>query len=66
MTADIDMKSVSMDKTSTKTSTQSKKMAPGPQRLLKEGDINQIYDSLCTKCKAHCEGYVHLTCGREG
>jgi hypothetical protein len=41
-------------------------MAPGPQRLLKEVDINAIYDSLCEKCKAHCDGFVHLTCGREG
>ena len=41
-------------------------MAPGPQRLLKEVDINAIYDSFCQKCKNHCDGFVHLTCGREG
>ena len=39
---------------------------PGPLRLLKEEDISIIYDSLCTKCKKHCDGFVHLTCGREG
>lgn len=41
-------------------------MAPGPQRLLKEVDINSIYDQLCAKCRSHCDGFVHLTCGREG
>lgn len=41
-------------------------MQPGPQRLLKEADINEIYQSLCAKCRSHCDGFVHLTCGREG
>ncbi len=21
---------------------------------------------MCAKCRAHCDGFVHLTCGREG
>lgn len=33
---------------------------------MKEEDINAIYDDLCVKCKKHCDGFVHLTCGREG
>ena len=60
------MTSVSMGKTGSKTTSQAKKLMPGPQRLLKEPDINAIYDSLCQKCKSHCDGFVHLTCGREG
>jgi len=63
-TAEIETKSVSLSKTAK--TTQSKKLTPGPQRLLKEADINQIYSQLCKKCKAHCDGYSHLTCGREG
>ena len=60
-----------MGKTSTgaggrNATNKNKKMAPGPQRLLKEPDIYAIYDHLCEKCRAHCDGYVHLTCGREG
>lgn len=43
-----------------------KKLSDAPKRLLKEVDINQIYSSLCQKCKAHCDGFVHLTCGRGG
>ena len=35
-----------------------------PQRLLQEEDVNAIFDDLCPKCQAHCEGFVHLTCGR--
>ena len=57
--------SKTVSKTSIKTQA-GKKMAPGPQRLLKEADVNAIYDQLCEKCKAHCDGFVHLTCGREG
>jgi hypothetical protein len=56
----------SLSMTAASKSTAGKKMAPGPQRLLKEADINSIYDSLCDKCKKHCDGFVHLTCGREG
>ena len=66
MTVDIDTKSVSMVKTGGAKTAQAKKMAPGPTRLLKEADINIIYDQLCAKCRAHCDGFVHLTCGREG
>ncbi len=62
--ADMDP-SKTVSKTSIKTQM-GKKMAPGPQRLLKEADVNAIYDSLCDKCKAHCDGFFHLTCGREG
>jgi hypothetical protein len=65
MTAEIETKSISLGKSATK-STTSKKLAPGPQRLLKEADINEIYPSLCVKCRVHCDGFVHLTCGREG
>lgn len=65
MTAEINTKSISLGKTGTK-STQSKKLQAGPQRLLKEADVNQVYTSLCSKCKSHCDGFVHLTCGREG
>lgn len=43
-----------------------KKLADAPTRLLKEVDINQIYSMLCQKCRAHCDGFVHLTCGRGG
>ena len=41
-------------------------MAAGPQRLLKEEDIEIIKEDLCKKCRHHVEYYVHLTCGREG
>lgn len=43
-----------------------KKLHDPPTRLLKEVDINQIYNMLCPKCQAHCDGFVHLTCGRGG
>jgi hypothetical protein len=56
----------SLSMTAASKTTAGKKMAPGPQRLLKEPDINAIYDQLCEKCKKHCDGFVHLTCGREG
>ena len=23
-----------------------------------------IMDSICPKCQHHCDGFVHLTCGR--
>lgn len=49
-----------------KAETTSKKLSDPPTRLLKEVDINAIYDQLCNKCKAHCDGYVHLSCGRGG
>lgn len=58
--------SLSMTAAAGKTGGGAKKMAPGPQRLLKEADINAIYESLCDKCRVHCDGFVHLTCGREG
>jgi hypothetical protein len=25
-----------------------------------------VFDQFCNKCKEHCLGYSHLTCGREG
>jgi hypothetical protein len=43
-----------------------KKLTDAPIRLLKEIDINQIYNQLCQKCRSHCDGFVHLTCGRGG
>ena len=35
-------------------------------RLLSELHVNAIYPNLCNKCKAHCDGFVHLQCGRGG
>jgi hypothetical protein len=66
LTDQVEVKSVSMVKTGGAKTSAVKKMAPGPTRLLKEVDVNAIYDSLCTKCRSHCDGFVHLTCGREG
>lgn len=43
-----------------------KKMTDAPQRLLNENAINDIYEHLCKTCKAHCDQFVHLTCGRGG
>lgn len=43
-----------------------KKLTDAPQRLLNENAINDIYEALCKKCKAHCDQFVHLTCGRGG
>lgn len=50
----------------TKAATTTKRLGEPPLRLLKEVDVNAIYDSLCNKCKAHCDGFVHLQCGRGG
>ena len=44
MSVDIDTKSVSLVKTAGSKLSAAKKMAAGPQRLLKEADINVIYD----------------------
>ena len=43
-----------------------KKLNDPPTRLLKEIDINIIYNELCPGCQAHCDGFVHLSCGRGG
>lgn len=43
-----------------------RKLQEAPQRLLKEKDIIEIADSLCEKCRTHCDGFVHLTSGRGG
>ena len=43
-----------------------KKLQDAPTRLLKEVDIIEIQDRLCPSCRAHCEGFVHLTSGRGG
>ena len=43
-----------------------KKLQDAPTRLLKEVDIDAIYNMLCPKCREHCDGFVHLTCGRGG
>ena len=40
------------------------KLMEAPRRLLQEEDINEIMDDLCPKCQQHCDGFVHLTCGR--
>ena len=47
-----------------KTIQATRKLMEAPQRLLQEEDINDILPDLCKKCQAHCEGFVHLTCGR--
>jgi len=42
-----------------------RKLMEAPQRLLEEEDINELMEQdLCQKCRDHCEGFVHLTCGR--
>jgi len=53
MTANLDAGggTVSMAKTGTNTISTTTKMAPGPQRLLHELDIEIVYPELCTKCK---------------
>ncbi|KAM3142181.1 hypothetical protein pb186bvf_005590 [Paramecium bursaria] len=35
-----------------------------PLRLLKEEDIQTIYQQICQKCQEHCNGYAHLCGGR--
>lgn len=47
-----------------KTIQATRKLMEAPRRLLHEEDILAIYDDLCPKCQAHCDGYVSLTCGR--
>ena len=56
-------KSVSM-RGENKTIANTRKLMEAPQRLLQEEDINIIMDELCEKCQRHCDGFVHLTCGR--
>ena len=53
-------------RTGGKTVLQVKKLQDAPTRLLKETDIIEIQDRLCPSCRAHCEGFVHLTSGRGG
>ena len=53
-------------RTGGKTVLQVKKLQDAPTRLLKEVDIIEIQDSLCETCRAHCDGFVHLTSGRGG
>ena len=53
-------------RTGAKTVLQVKKLQDAPTRLLKEVDIIEIQDRLCPSCRAHCEGFVHLTSGRGG
>lgn len=47
-----------------KTVSTTRKLMEAPRRLLHEEDINSIIDDLCEKCQKHCDGFVHLTCGR--
>lgn len=49
-----------------KTVLQVRKLQDAPIRLLKESDIIEIQDSLCDKCRDHCDSFVHLTSGRGG
>ena len=55
---------VSMRGTNSKTISTVRKLMEAPHRLLEEEDINDIMDDLCLKCQKHCDGFVHLTCGR--
>lgn len=48
----------------TGTISKTNKLMEAPKRLLQEEDINDIFQDLCPKCQHHCEGFVHLTCGR--
>jgi len=43
-----------------------RKLMEAPQRLLEEEDINELmeHEGMCQKCRDHCDGFVHLTCGR--
>lgn len=43
-----------------------RKLQDAPTRLLKEKDILEIEQSLCQKCRDHCDQFVHLTSGRGG
>ena len=43
-----------------------KKVKDAPLRLLKEEDIQAIYNQLSKESKAHVDGFVHLPCGRGG
>lgn len=43
-----------------------KKIKDPPLRLLKEVDVQTIYNNLSKVSKAHVEGFVHLPCGRGG
>jgi hypothetical protein len=45
---------------------QVRKLQDAPTRLLKETDVEQIFNELCDKCRKHCESFVHLPCGRGG
>lgn len=45
---------------------QVRKLQDAPTRLLKETDMEQIFNELCDKCRKHCESFVHLPCGRGG
>ena len=57
--------SMSMRGTSDRVISSTKKLMEAPQRLLEEADINELLEQdLCEKCRAHCDGFVHLTCGR--
>ena len=47
-----------------KTVSTTRKLMEAPRRLLHEEDINAVIDDLCEKCQKHCDGFVHLTCGR--
>lgn len=46
------------------TVSKTNKLLEAPRRLLLEEDINDIMPDLCPKCQHHCDGFVHLTCGR--
>ena len=43
-----------------------KKIKDPPTRLLKEVDVQAIYNSLSKEAQAHVDGFVHLPCGRGG
>ena len=43
-----------------------KKLSDPPLRLLKEVDIQSIYNHLTKQAQTHCDGFVHLPGGRGG
>jgi len=65
MTSSKQKANISMRGTSTKVIATTKKLMEAPRRLLEEEDINELMEEdLCEKCRKHCDGFVHLTCGR--
>lgn len=60
----IDAKRPNMNTTSMSTTNKDQKVKIAPIRLLVEEDLIIIWNSLCEKCRSHCETYTHLCGGR--